>query len=77
MRISTKKVRNFQNKYPNLWHEGLSEDQVKEIKSHAEGKYKGLLRKFYWPKGKSYVIQYILGDDVYCISKKYYERSSS
>jgi len=74
MRINTKKVAKFQHEYPEYWHEGLDEKFVKEIKDVVKSKYNFLVRKFYWQKGKSYILDDILSGHKFCISKEYYDQ---
>jgi len=73
MRISTKKIRKFQKDNSGYWHEGLNMTNVRDVKRNAEGRYNFLFSKFYWQKGKSYVIQDVLGGHTFCISKKTYD----
>lgn len=73
MRIATQKILKFRSVNNSLWHEGLSEEEAKILKKNVTGKFGILWKKFYWPKGKSYIFQSRLMGNVYCITKKYYD----
>ena len=73
MRISTAKIRKFTDKYPHLWHEGCSEKDCRKVKESVTGKFGKLWTRFYWPLGKSYLFQSKLDDNIFCITKKYFD----
>lgn len=72
--ISTLKVRVFRKANPSLWHEGLDEGQVLDLKKRLQSNLALILyRVFYWKNGKSYIIQDQLESHTFCISKKYFD----
>lgn len=72
--ITTREVEEFQKDCPLMWHEGLTEEQVKVTLERAYGKYSRLWTIAYWKKGKSYLFQNRLENHVYCISKSYIDQ---
>ena len=72
-RISSEKILSFVRAHPERWHEGLEKEEVMKLKQRSTGKFKKLLKQFYWKKADSYVIQDLLDGHVFCISKDYWE----
>ena len=78
--ISEEEIKRFIKENPGHWAEGLDEQTAKEVKRMAESEWwaeLGLVKKFYWRKAKSYVINDVLGGVCFCISREYYDALSS
>ena len=76
IRISTKQVCELHKQIDrNQWHEGMSYDMAKKIIEASEGIFGALIfGKYYWPKGKSFIICDRLAWPLqyFCISSEFY-----